>query len=127
MKKSDLTKAWLKFQPSMDGIPFIVSTLVNKESYSKTLVDTGCLSYGLVSQHFALKNNLQRITIPSRKLTSFEAVSTDEVTEVATMSIDIDGHYEEQAFFYVIPRMESYDMILGLPWITKQDVRINAP
>lgn len=49
------------------------------------------------------------------------------MTEVAIVSLDIDGHYEARSFLYVVPRLESYDMILGLPWIIKQDARINGP
>ena len=41
--------------------------------------------------------------------------------------MDIDGHREEQAFCYIVPKIASYDMILGLPWMTMQDVRLNAP
>jgi len=43
------------------------------------------------------------------------------------MSIDIDRHLEDKAYFYVVPKLASYDLILGMPWITKQDVRLNAP
>jgi hypothetical protein len=41
------------------------------------------------------------------------------------MIIDIDGHRED-IFCYVVPRLASYDMILGLPWMRKQDVQLNA-
>jgi Reverse transcriptase (RNA-dependent DNA polymerase)/RNase H-like domain found in reverse transcriptase/Integrase zinc binding domain/Chromo (CHRromatin Organisation MOdifier) domain len=121
-------KAWTKFQEkSMDGPPFLVSTLVNRDCFAKTLLDSGCLSYGLISSAFATENNLQRIPISSRGLSGFDAPSYDKVTEVAVVSLDIDSHYEQRSFLYVVPRLHSYDMILGLPWITKQDARINGP
>lgn len=41
--------------------------------------------------------------------------------------MDIDGHLEEQVFLYVVSRLASYDMILGMPWVKKQDVQINGP
>lgn len=110
----------------MDGTPFMVSTLINKECYAQTLLDTGCLSYGMIDSHFASKNNLQRITILPRGLTAFDAPTSDKVTEVAAVSLDIDGHSEEQVFLYVVPKLASYDMILGLPWMKNQDVLINA-
>jgi hypothetical protein len=122
-----LIEAWQKFRPTMDGVPFIVSTLVNKECFAKTLIDTGCLSYGIVSQKFVSKHQLQCVPISPRQISSFEGVIPDEVTEVAAASIDIDGHYEERAFFYVVPRVKSYDMILGTPWVERQDVRLNLP
>ena len=43
------------------------------------------------------------------------------------MTIDIDGHIEKKAYFYVAPKLASYDLILGMPWVMKQDVRLNAP
>ncbi|RAL59221.1 hypothetical protein DID88_006676 [Monilinia fructigena] len=111
----------------MDSSPFLVSTLVNKDCFAKTLLDSGCLSYGLVSSAFATKNNLQRIPIPPRGLSGFDAPSSGKVTDVAVVSLDIDGHYEERSFLYIVPKLESYEMILGLPWINKQDARINGP
>ena len=102
----------------MDGAPFLVSTLINRECYAKTLVDSGCLSYGIIDSRFATKHNLQRISISPRTLTGFDAPSPSGlVTEVAVVVIDIDGHCEDQAFFYVAPRLASYDMILGMQWI----------
>ncbi|RAL62894.1 hypothetical protein DID88_004735 [Monilinia fructigena] len=91
----------------MDSSPFLVSTLVNKDCFAKTLLDSGCLSYGLVSSAFATKNNLQRIPIPPRGLSGFDAPSSGKVTDVAVVSLDIDGHYEERSFLYIVPKLES--------------------
>jgi hypothetical protein len=41
------------------------------------------------------------------------------------MSIDIDGHLKDKAYFYIALRLALYNLILRLPWITKQDVRLN--
>src|SRR5205807_9040992 len=86
-----------------------------------------CLSYGLISESFATRNNLQRINVAPRSLIGFNAPSSDRIHQAAILSMDIDGHREEQAFCYIVPRIASYDMILGLPWMKKQDVRLNAP
>jgi len=99
----------------MDGAPFLISTLLNKECFAKTLLDTGCLSYGLIDSRFATKNKLQRIPISPRSLTGFDALSSDQISEVAVVSIDIDGHCEEQSFFYIVLKLALYDMILGMP------------
>jgi len=40
----------------MDGVPFTVSALVNNMAFAETLIDTGCLSYGLCDPKFASKN-----------------------------------------------------------------------
>lgn len=46
-------------------------------------------------------------------MSSFEVV-TSLVTEVVVVEMDIDGHREARAFFYVVPRLADYDLILGL-------------
>ena len=98
----------------MDCAPFLVSTLINKECFAKTLIDTGCLSYGLIDSRFATKHNLQRIPISPRSLTGFDSPTDDLITEVAVVSLDIDGHYEERAFLYIAPRLALYDIILSI-------------
>jgi hypothetical protein len=52
----------------MDKPPFLVLTLINKEAFTETLVDSGCLSYGVIDSRFARKYNLQRIKITPREL-----------------------------------------------------------
>jgi hypothetical protein len=111
----------------MDGEPFLISTLVNRNCFATTLVDTGCLSYGLIDSRFATRHKLERIGISPRGITGFDAPSDSQITEVAVVSMDVDGHLEEQVFLYVVPRLASYDMILGMPWVKKQDVQINGP
>ena len=44
--------------------------------------------------------------------------------EVAKIEVDLNG-YKEDAFFYVVPSLASYDIILGLPWMKKNDVRLS--
>jgi hypothetical protein len=122
-----VVEAWKKFEKSMDTEPFLVSTLVNRDCFATTLVDTGCLSYGLIDSRFVARHKLERIKISPRGITGFDAPSDEEISEVAVISMDIDGHSEEQVFLYVVPRLASYDMILGMPWVIKQDVRINGP
>jgi predicted aspartyl protease len=121
-----MEKAWSEFEKdSMDGSPVLVSTLINRECFAKTLVDTGCLSYGVIDSRFVRKHNLPRLQIAPRSLTGFDGPATGQIDEVAAVRIDIDGHVEEKAFFYVVPRLATYDLILGMPWFKKQDVRLH--
>jgi predicted aspartyl protease len=106
----------------MEGPPFIVSTLVNRDCIAHTLIDTGCLSYGVINSRFAQKHNLQRIRVRPRTMTGYDNTTESVVDEVAAIRIDIDGHVEEVAYFYIVPKL-AYDMILGLPWIKRNDVR----
>lgn len=40
------------------------------------------------------------------------------------MEIDLNG-YKEDVFLYVVPNLASYDVILGIPWMRKNDVRLS--
>jgi hypothetical protein len=117
---------WREFKKHMNSPPFLVSTLVNGTCFAKTLVDCGCLAYGIIDSHFVTKHNLKCMPIEPRSITSFKGVSTSYITEVAWMSIDINGHREEKVFFYVVLKLASYDLLLGMSWLTKQDVRLHA-
>jgi hypothetical protein len=110
----------------MDSDPFLVPVLVNRECFPRTLADTGCLSYGLIDSRFAQKHNLKRIPIRPRAMVGFDAVSREGIQEIAIVRLDVDGHVEKRAFLYVVPRLASYDMILGRPWMKKNDVRIRS-
>ena len=103
----------------MDGTPFLVLIMMNNKCFTKTLLDSGYLSYGLISERFATQNNLQRINISPQDLTDFNALSSDTVNQIIILLMNINSHREEQAFCYIIPKIASYDMILELPWMTK--------
>ena len=75
----------------MDGAPFLVSTLVNGECFARTLLDTGCLLYGVIDSRFAARHYLQRFTISLIEISSFEA-TTSPVIEIVVAKIDIDEH-----------------------------------
>ena len=97
---------------------------MNKECSASALVDLGCSSYGLVDSRFASRRNLQRIPITPRPIVGFSEIVNSRITEVAKVTIDLDGHRED-AFLYVVPSLASYDIILGFPWMRKNDVRLS--
>lgn len=105
----------------MDKPPFEVSLLVNQSCFAKTLVDNGCSSYGICDDRFARKHSLQRIQIEPRTIEGFDDLRLPTIREVVSLKIDLDG-YEHEAFFYIVPRLASYDVILGQPWMVKHDV-----
>ena len=108
-------KAWSEFERDlMNSLPILVSTLINRECFAKTLVDTRCLSYGIIDSRFARKYNLSRISIAPRALTGFDGPVTGEINEVIAVRIDINGHIEEKVFFYVVLRLATYDLILRM-------------
>jgi predicted aspartyl protease len=104
----------------------LVSTLINKEAFAETLVDSGCLSYGVIDSRFVRKHNLQRIKITPRKLVGVGKQVVGKIDEVVAVRVDVDGCIEERAFFYVAPELASYDLILGLAWMRKNQVLLSA-
>ena len=98
----------------MDCEPFIVSALIDNSCFAETLVDTGCLSYGLCDSRFAQKNNLTRLRIEPRTVSGVDGHVTAEINEVAVVRLDLDGYREERVFLYIAP-IGHYDMILRLP------------
>lgn len=63
--QTDRQKEWDDFRRNVkfDRPEFIVSAIVNGDQVSKTLADTGCTTYGMVSEHFARKHQLERVPI----------------------------------------------------------------
>jgi hypothetical protein len=88
--------------------------LVNKECFTKTLLDSGYLLYRLVSFSFTIRNRFLYISIPLRELSGFDTLSNNTMIEVIAVSLDIDSYYKTKLFLYVIPRLELYDIILRL-------------
>ncbi len=106
----------------MDGSPFVVSALINGNSYAQTLIDSGCAAYGTVSKHFANRHHLERLRISPRTLEGVNHESKNAITEVARVDMDIDGHRQAGVFLYVIPDQRTYDVIMGKPWMEQEDV-----
>lgn len=102
----------------------LTSILVNQERFGKGLIDTGCEVYALISDCFAKRCDLPRISIPLREITG---ITPDgfAVSELAYADIDIGGHCQKRMFFYVAPRLQGCDMMLGTPWLVKEKVVID--
>jgi len=98
----------------MNSTFFIMSTLVNKKSYAHTLYNTECLSYEMITSCFARTHNLQCMKIRPHMITEFNEPSGSSVNEVAVVQIDIDRHQKSRAFFYIVSKLASYNLILGL-------------
>ena len=101
----------------MDGKPFVVLALINNISFVNTLIDTRCLSYGLCDSNYARRNNLTRLRITLREVTTFNGKVSTSIREVVVVTLDLDRHREARVFMYVLP-IGHYDIILGMPWIT---------
>lgn len=105
----------------MDQEGFYVNIGFNKLYFTRALVDNGCGCYMSVSQRFANQAGLPRIDITPRDLHQVDTVTKKAITQVAYTDIDLDGHEQKRVFCYIIPQQEE-DVILGMPWMTDQDV-----
>jgi hypothetical protein len=121
-----LREAWESFESSIDGEPFVVSALIDGCAFTETMIDTGCLFNGLCDPRFARRHSLTRLKIAPRQVTGVDGKLTDETDEVVAIKLDLEGHVQDKVFLYVA-LISDYDIILGMPWIRAQDVRINGP
>ena len=97
----------------MDERPLLVLALVNGISTSQALVDSGCLVYGIVSDRFVRRHHLSYVQIEPRHLQLVEGVSKDAVSRITSFDLDISGHQQKRVYFYVVPKVEGYKIILG--------------
>jgi len=98
----------------MNSVFFTMSMLVNKKSYAHILYNTRCLFYEMITSCFARNHNLQCMKIRPCMITGFDEPSDSSVDEVAVIQIDINRHQKSRAFFYIVSKIASYDLILGL-------------
>ncbi len=98
----------------MNSALFTISTLVNKKSYTCTLYNIKCLFYEIITSHFARNHNLQHMKIKPCIIAEFNEPSNSSVDEVVVIQIDINRHQKSRTFFYIVFKLASYDLILGL-------------
>ena len=56
---------------------------------------------------------------------AFDAPTSSVVQEVAVVMLDVNG-YKQRAFLYIVPHLAGQDMILGLPWLQRNQVEFHA-
>ncbi len=64
--------------------------------------------------------------IKPHMITRFDEPSGSSVNEVAVAQIDINRHQKSRAFFYIVSKIASYDLILGLSWMKQNKIILNA-
>lgn len=106
----------------MHARPFVVRSLLDYTAQACTLIDSGNLTYGVVSERFAQKSGLTQIEIKPRRIQG--ATGDTFITRIVRARLDLDSHSENDAYFYVMPDKLGYDLILGLPWLNRHDARI---
>jgi predicted aspartyl protease len=63
----------------MDCPPLHVNIGLNEIRYTTALIDTGCLTYGLINEAFAKKLYLPRIKIQPRTLIQRNVITPDAI------------------------------------------------
>src|SRR6202161_3966697 len=104
---------WRQFREEVrpyDGPPFVIAAQIDGVCFANTLIDCGCLSYGLISEKFAYKHRLERIPIPSRPINGYDGPSGQEINMVARVSLDVGGNRQPYAYFYIVPHIDKYDI-----------------
>jgi len=102
-----------------------IDVVVNREYNAKALVDSGCASYGLISERFTRKHQLEREPIMPRGMSGFDGVRDSMVQEIAKMTFDDGSGRIQTAMFYIVPRIEGHDIMLGLPYLMYNKAHIN--
>jgi len=59
-------------------------------------------------------------------ITGFDEPSGSSVNEVAVVQIDINEHQKSRAFFYIVSKIASYNLILDLSWMKQNEIILNA-
>jgi hypothetical protein len=76
----------------MDGEPFVVSALINGCAFTKTIINTGCLSNGLCDPRFTQRHGLTCLKITPRQVTGVDGKLTDKTDKVIAIKLDLEGH-----------------------------------
>lgn len=125
--RPDRQKEWNAFRKEvkLERQEFIVSALAD-DCICRALIDTGCTTYGMISEQFARKHQLERVPIPPRQVDDYTGKTDNYITEVARFSLDVGGIDQPTAWAYVVPRLSpGTDLILGLSWMEHQQAYID--
>ena len=126
IKEPVIEQKWQKCKPKMDGNSITVEILINKVLFKPVLINTGYKYYSIVNKDLIMELQLPRIKIPPKPITGFIKENIKEpwvkITEIAKFSINFQGYWRN-IFAYVMPAL-SNPVIIGLPWIKKDNIII---
>lgn len=109
------------------GPPFVVTTYLNSFVSAKTLIDGGCMTFGLISSKLVDRFQLPRLPCSDYQLTGFASTMKKRANEVTCAYLDVGGVHEQKAFFFIVPHLDNYDLILGRPWMQRHHVLEDHP
>jgi hypothetical protein len=103
--------------------PLTVHMLINYNHYASTMLDSGCLTYALVSAQFARKAKLECINLPTPKILQ-GIEGTGIIKQACCFTYDIEG-YTRTGWGYMAENTHlGFDILLGRSWFNKHNVTI---
>jgi len=103
---------------------FIVFSLINQESFVKTIIDIEYFIYFLYNSRFAIAKALKCIQISPKEIEKINKKIANTIKKAMSYYLDINGH-QEMTYIYIIPLFNNINIILKSLWIRKQNVKIN--
>ncbi|NES52501.1 hypothetical protein G3565_28970 [Escherichia coli] len=93
---------------------FIVRPTLNGTATAQRLINTGCLVYRVISKDFVQRHWIKTTpTVPVRML-GITGRGPD-ITYTVKATIELQGHCEQDLYFYVVQDKLGYNLILGKP------------
>ena len=87
-----------------------IHILVNQKTYTSTLINSGCLSYALITRSLVRQAQLERIPISCKPIISISN-QVSWVDKVAKFTFNLNS-YTETGFAYITPNNTEEDIIL---------------
>ncbi|KAI0996011.1 hypothetical protein K3495_g12171, partial [Podosphaera aphanis] len=88
------------------------------------MVDTGCLCFSVIDENLVRKHNIHTKSITPRQLRLADNSKVSWITHVAGLELNICGR-QEWIWGYIMPNL-AYPLILGKPWMEKNEVVYSA-
>lgn len=118
-----LRKEWSEQKLNMFDPLFLVPGQVNQMANADVLPDSGCNTYSLIDSSFVRKHRLQRIQTRGYSLSAYDDRPSEQVDAVVKFHLNIGG-VGSTVWAYEVRKLKDYDIILGTPWLRKNDVVI---
>jgi transposase InsO family protein/predicted aspartyl protease len=102
-----------------------VPVFLDNVTFVQALVDSGCDCYSAIDEALVDRMGLPTIPIPERQLRQATGHGpTALLTHMTIFNYDLDG-WKSRAVAYVVPNLHR-DLILGSPWLRREEVVVNA-
>ena len=87
-----------------------IDMLLNGVSYTHTLVNSGCLCFGMMTKKTVEQNKLKWFPVPPQQIIGVMGKS-GKINEITKAHINVDEH-TETCYFYIKSNNLEYDLIL---------------